>query len=819
MPSNRLTIGSVSLVAALMLAAGSAAPAWADGAKSAAGTPVLGASRTAAGQTALTLNGVVFRTTGARVTNQRLITFTGSSTTMAVWDEWTGVSRTSYFALSLDGRTVAQVQSTENQIRLRYGAFDPLAGRPVTPASLQAAAGNELYLVQFVGTPLEEMRAQIRTLGGVVERFLPDNTHVVRLPAGASAKVAALPFVRWVGAYEPAYRLSDEVRADVLGADAGVARYSIECMRRGPAQQQALADLVTKLGGIVEIMTPDQYRMEATLTPAQVLQVAQRNEVNFIDAWGGPGGTDMLVIRQLEGATPTVSGAGFTGQGVRGEVFDTEVLSTHVAFQNPVPMIHAANGNSGLHGSACYGINFAKWPGNAEYDGLCTDREQGIFFWYAQCTQFNGSGLSRLAYNTQAVDPAGAYHSCYQTSSVGSNQVSNYTPISAEVDDYLFQIDYLSFQSQSNTGSTLSRPQAWAKNIVSVGGVYWQNTLSRADDTFTGSLGSASFGPAQEGRQKPDLANCYDNITATYGTSNTGTTVFNGTSGATPITAACGGLVSQMWHQGVWPGFGGGASVFADRPYSTTTKALMINAAYRYPLTQGGLTRAHQGWGMPDLNALYLLHNKAFIINNSQPIQNGQTASYIVNVAAGEPNLNVTMCYIDPMANIASTVSRINDLSLRVTSPASDVYWGNSGLDSSNFSTPGGSENHIDTVENVFIQNPMAGSWTIEVLGTQIVQDAYPTGAAGVTPSGPVDAAFSLVATGVTPAVTSTCYANCDGDTNPPFLTINDFICFQSHFAAGDSYANCDGSTTPPVLNVNDFLCFQSLFAAGCSAP
>lgn len=29
-------------------------------------------------------------------------------------------------------------------------------------------------------------------------------------------------------------------------------------------------------------------------------------------------------------------------------------------------------------------------------------------------------------------------------------------------------------------------------------------------------------------------------------------------------------------------------------------------------------------------------------------------------------------------------------------------------------------------------------------------------------------------------------------------------------------YANCDGSTTTPVLNVNDFICFQSRFAAGC---
>src|SRR5690606_18778976 len=57
------------------------------------------------------------------------------------------------------------------------------------------------------------------------------------------------------------------------------------------------------------------------------------------------------------------------------------------------------------------------------------------------------------------------------------------------------------------------------------------------------------------------------------------------------------------------------------------------------------------------------------------------------------------------------------------------------------------------------------------------------------------------------------CYANCDGSTSQPILNVNDFICFQAAFAAGEPYANCDGSTSPPVLNVNDFICFQAAFA------
>ncbi|MBL9031325.1 MAG: hypothetical protein JNM80_06415 [Phycisphaerae bacterium] len=60
-------------------------------------------------------------------------------------------------------------------------------------------------------------------------------------------------------------------------------------------------------------------------------------------------------------------------------------------------------------------------------------------------------------------------------------------------------------------------------------------------------------------------------------------------------------------------------------------------------------------------------------------------------------------------------------------------------------------------------------------------------------------------------------YANCDGSTIPPVLNINDFVCFQTKFAAGDPSANCDGSTAQPILNINDFSCFTNKFAAGCN--
>lgn len=66
---------------------------------------------------------------------------------------------------------------------------------------------------------------------------------------------------------------------------------------------------------------------------------------------------------------------------------------------------------------------------------------------------------------------------------------------------------------------------------------------------------------------------------------------------------------------------------------------------------------------------------------------------------------------------------------------------------------------------------------------------------------------------------TASCYVNCDNSTNSPCLNINDYVCFNSAYAAGSAYANCDASTLPPVLNVNDFVCFNTKYAAGCTQP
>jgi serine protease AprX len=746
----------------------------------------------------LRLDGRQIYSTAGVITNQRLLTYAGAPTVLAVWEEQQGAKRITRFALSLDGQRVSQVGTTENQVRLRYASFDPITGEPPVPAEFTANPENELYLVQFVTTPLEEMRREITAVGGTVHRFLTDNTHIVRMSPQARDAVAQLPSVRWVGAYHPAYRVDETIReAIVSGARIAAARYSIECLRPGMADQQRVADAITRMGGIIERFTPDQYRMEATLTREQLLEVLQLNEINFLDRWLGPGGHDMDLLRQMGGAVPLLSTAGFLGQGVRAEVFDTGVIPNHQQWNGQVPLTHNATAVDS-HGNACYGIQFATGTGNAQATGFSPQREQGIFSYYNATSQFGG-GPTRLTLNTEAIDPAGPYRSIYQTSSVGSPQITTYTTVSAEVDDYLFRADYLSFQSQSNTGNRNSRPQAWAKNIVAVGGLQLNETLTRSDDTWNTG---ASIGPAQDLRVKPDLSHSWNDIFTTYSTSTTGYGQFGGTSGATPTTAGHSGLLQQMWHQGIFPGHGGGASVFASRPKSTTAKALMINGAYRYTANATNrMYRGYVGWGMADLTPLYNGRNNLFIVNWGDPLTNAQTRTHTLLVQAGEPEFRVTMIYPDPQGSPAAAQQRINDLTLKVTDPLGTVYWGNNGmvptaiaapgqLVGANYSTAGGSANTYDTVENVFIQNPVGGNWTVEIIASQVVQDGYL-----LTPA--VDAVYSLVASNVTlgpPPPTGACCLPSD-----PCTVMSQVNCTALNGTYRGDNVTCANANCPPI--------------------
>lgn len=627
------------------------------------------------------------------------------------------------YSISLDGARFHEPRRIAYGLALSQRNFDPkLDGEPVMPVVDDAE--TELYVVQFVVHPLEAFRNHFATLGARTYHYLPTNSLLVRMTPAVAAEVQRQRYVRWVGPYRPSYRI-----APALMTKPGDTRVYVRAIEA--SMKTTLAERITALGGTIHDMGGSSPLITATLSRDAIFALAADDHLEYVDAWSAPE-ADMDLARELSGSNFVETVAGYTGAGIRAEVMDGNVLDTHGDFASRPLIIHGTNRSGGMsHGTATAGILFGDGTGDIKGRGVLPGA-QGIFASYQDLPD-------RYAHTAELLQEP--YFASFQSNSWGSARTTEYTNVSAEMDRILFDHDILIFQSQSNAGSRQSRPEAWAKNIVSVGAFNHHDTLDPADDRWEST---ASIGPAADGRIKPDLAHFYD---ATHAPTSTGPAAygaFGGTSGATPITAGHAGIFLEMWADGLFGDPGPGTTVFEKRPHMTTAKAMLINTAWRYPFADetADMNRHHQGWGRVDLKNMYELREKFFIVNETDILTPLTATQHQVTVAAGEPELRVTLVYADPPGTPAATRARVNDLTLRVVSPSGIEYYGNHGLRQGNVSQPGGTPDVIDTVENVFLVMPEAGTWTIEVRADEIITDGHKE-------TMELDADYALVVSGV----------------------------------------------------------------------
>ena len=645
-------------------------------------------------------------------------------------------------AFAQNSAIVTTPRADSSQIRLRYASFDPLEAQPEIVEQLQSAASNRLAIVQLEGVATDAGRAAIANSGGELIGYLPDNAYVVRIrPQGAEA-LRESELVRWVGAYHPAYRLQPELLESQAYNDPTPVHYNIVVANKS-IDKPGLVSRVKALGGVIENLQEGSLLLEVTLTGPQLLKVAALDEVLWIDLWSAPE-IDMDNARIQGGGNYVETQASYTGAGVNAHIHEG-VERTHPDFTGGVIAV-GSDSSAQSHGHCTAGIVFGNGSSNSIVRGMAPDA--GKFF-----TNYSTVNQSRY----QTVDDLVNVHDVsHTTASWGGGRTFFYTATSAESDDIVFDHDIAWTQSQSNAGNQDSRPQAWAKNIFSIGAVQHRNNSNAGDDSW--QAGNASIGPASDGRIKPTLCAYYDATGTSDRTGSSGysandwTANFGGTSGATPIVAGHNVLAIQMFTDEVTPGFGpfgnalrvpGGTS-HENRPHFTTLKALQVVSAKQYAFTGASSDnrREHQGWGFPDLEQMWDARDKTQIIDETNLLVQGQSTFYSANVGINEPALKVCLNWSEPAGNPSASSQLINNLSLRVISPdGTQTFWGNSNLENGVWSTTGGSEDNVNSIECVFVENPMPGAWGIEVLATSVVQDNH-------VETSNVDADFGLVIMG-----------------------------------------------------------------------
>ncbi len=684
------------------------------------------------------LGSIVLRQTDSNVTGLRTLSIPHSDTKVVVWDEGSSSSKQQFYAVTGRDGSLERVATSSGELRLRAGSFDPLKGVPTVPSSLKARDGNEMFVVQFVSQPLEEYRSMIQAAGGVIENYLPDNAYVVQVPPQRIPEIRAMPFVRWVGPLEPAWRLDESLVAGIAHATLTTAEYNVQIAGDDRVRKQAVARDIQALGGVV-LACPDAGTiMEVRLEPKAVPQVAAVNGLLFMDLKGRPE-PDMNNVRAITGADTIQAVAGYSGQGVNAQVIDGGFRATHQDFVGHVTVRNNSSDTS--HGSSTTGIVFGSGKANGQGKGMLPDA-QGVFTTYST----GWTGAQRLSLTQDTVN---TYHCVIESNSWGDSLTGSYTTISSYMDEIIFKTDLLICQSMSNYGNNSSvRPQAWAKNIVSIGGVYHIDNQNLADDRWNSG---ASTGPAADGRMKPELCFYYDSIFCPTNTSDTAyTTGFSGTSAATPMSAGCFGLFYQMWGDGIFGNTCLGATVFDNRAHSSTARAMVINQAMTYPNTQNDIERRIQGWGLPNVQNIYDVRNSTFVVDESDLLQNMQSKTYRLYVAPGTPSFKATLDYTDYWAAPNANPTRVNTLTLHVTDPTGIGYYGNNGMlattDAPNVTAAGGGADTRNTLQNVWINNPQPGVWTVTVSADALVQDGH-------TETTEMDADFGLVVSGVVSSI------------------------------------------------------------------
>lgn len=674
---------------------------------------------------ALLIAGVAASQKAQTTPNINEIRVPGKASIARVWSEKEADGSLSHFyTLSLDGKTFTEPIKTDYDLRLRFERFDPTVDRPEVPDLLRASEGNRLMIVQYWTQGIEDYRETIRELGGEVHMFLANHSNVVEMDLATLRDVRELPFVRSVTPFHPAFKLEEELLESIAARQQGEVSVNVLTTRR--YGHDPVIAWVESNGGTVEHVERETYFMTVKVRYDQLPGLAGLDAVQWIDRWSA-GEEDVNIAKAFHGAEYAAQpeNGGYTGTGVRIEVLDGGCVTNHPDLQNF--LIHNQN-TASSHGTSTAGIVFSSGSTNPLGTGFCPD---GTLIIADYGTSYAGG--SRYTHTGQLRNTTLAYKCVAQTNSWGNSRTTAYTSNSQQMDQMLFDFARLSiFQSQSNSGGTPSRPQAWAKNVIAVGGLSHFNTWNYRDDLWT----SASTGPAADGRIKPDLASFYDAIltTSSSGGYSGG---FGGTSGATPIVAGTAGIFYEAWADNAFGTNPGGGTPFASSPWNTTAKAMLINGSIQWALTSRN-NRFRQGWGWPHLRNLLSNKSKLMIIDESVLLTNLQTATFNYNAIGGDKRFRATLVYRDNPGTTSSTLHRINNLDLKVTTPSGTVYWGNNGLVNNEFSTPGGSASNVDTVENVWLLNPEAGNYTIEVIATEVNQDTHVQ-----TPE--VDVDFALV--------------------------------------------------------------------------
>ena len=684
--------------------------------------------------------------------------------------------------VSIQSSAGSSVRDDLNVLLLRTGAFDTTEGETVSAASLgnSDAAGEQLYLVQFVGPIRKQWFEELNASVDIIS-YIPNNAYLIRADSAELSQINGLKSasarIQWTGDFKPAYKIAPEISLD---SDEEIST-TIQLVSTGNTEQE-IQELVARssasmIGAPTSVLKYTNIRVK--IHPRRLAEIARMSNVVWIEPWAEPVLHDekqgLILAGKLTGSEPPSSYlAWLESKGINSAPdFLVDVADTGIDQGSLDPeVLH----KDFLSTSSLSRIGYARWVGAFDDDAAIPQDYLGhgtinasIVGGYNVDTNFpyvDGEGY-RLGLGvhpyarigvTQIFAPTYTnpsfqvmVHKMYADGARISNNswgtYNNTYTADCQMYDSLVRDAQGSVQGNQEMtivfssgnqgpGGHLTSPGS-AKNTILVGaseslrpGVDGCGIDTTGADDINSMIDFSSGGPTADGRKRPDICAPGTHIQGARSQAR----AYNAQGVCGPGNYP-GGQSLYTWSSGTShaaPAVAGGAAILRQLfqqsighpPSPALIKAYLTNSSSYMTgvLAAGSLPGVNQGWGLMSL-ARALDGVPRLMVDQNQMISNtGQVFTIQGRIADPSKPFRITLAWSDAPGNAAVNPA-VNDLDLQVDF-GGQTYLGNQF--SGPVSTPGGTADRINNLEAVWAPAGSSGDFTIRIVGSNIAGDGVP---------------------------------------------------------------------------------------------
>ena len=564
--------------------------------------------------------------------------------------------------------------------------------------NISSASFDENYylLLQFDSIPGIQLQAGLKKAGIELYTYLPGKAYLARVGSNFNFALAGFYKIVSINKVPSFYKIDSKIASYKSLADKDDIRKIVVSFYPGMDRGAVLLKL--KLAGAIISTTKFD-------TDNSVFVQANNASINAIAAL--PFVTDIhlqsisdKLLNYNDIGTHGISGLNalggknLNGKGVTIGIGDNADINTHVDFSGR--LINRTSAIPGYHGTHV--------AGTAAGAGIINIKNHGM----APAATIVNQFFSDIIVNspTYITDyNMVVTNNSYFSAEIGCPGTGEYDFLSNYVDRQLGNYEQLLHViAAGNDGLNTCSPypagfatikSGWqtAKNVLTVGAI---NTVDYSIANFS------SRGPVKDGRIKPEITSGGVSVTST--TVNDSYGLNTGTSMASPVITGALSLMYERYRQ----------LHAGTNPKAALMKALVCNTAE--DLGNAGPDFKF-GFGMLNARrAVEAIEGNRYFIN---AIATGGNKVHTITVPANTKRLKIMLYWADTAAAINAGASLVNDLDLTVKEPVAILHRPlilNPSTNNVNDPAVEGVD-RTNNIEQVVIENPAAGTYTINVNG------------------------------------------------------------------------------------------------------